>query len=212
MQDAVLDIDQWYVDCGQHVFLYGPSGSGKSTLLNILAGILKPQRGRVNLLGEDLAALSSRKRDQFRAQHIGVIFQQFNLVPYLSVLENILLAAHFANKPTIDVRQRAITLLRLLNLSDDLLGQRADTLSVGQQQRVAIVRALINQPEILIADEPTSALDSDTRDQFIQLLLDCVTESGTTLIFVSHDKSLMSHFNQTLNLRELNQSNFCNAA
>ena len=205
LQNAVLRIDSWHVARGQKLFLYGPSGSGKSTLLNVLAGIVRPQEGSVRLLDQSFSELSARKRDQFRARHIGVVFQQFNLVPYLSVLENIFLAAHFAKKTKAEVEQRANEFLRRLALEPSLMMQRADSLSVGQQQRVAIVRALINQPEILIADEPTSALDSDSRDQFIQLLLDCVSESETTLVFVSHDKSLMPHFSDSLDLAVLNQ-------
>lgn len=206
-----MRIDSWRVESGQKVFLYGPSGSGKSTLLNVLAGIVRPQQGSVRLLNQDFSQLSARKRDQFRARHIGVVFQQFNLVPYLSVLDNILLAAHFANKPKSEVEQRAREFLHRLALEPNSLAQRADSLSVGQQQRIAIVRALINSPEILIADEPTSALDSDTRDHFMELLLDCISESGTTLVFVSHDRSLMSHFSNTLNLLELNQTGDSNA-
>ena len=208
---SVLNIPAWEVKEGEHVFLYGPSGSGKSTLLNILAGILQPRQGEVRLLGEPFSALSARKRDQFRARHIGVVFQQFNLVPYLSVLDNILLAAHFGGRmvtagkwTSADVQRRTESLLGRLALPTALLDQRADALSVGQQQRVAIVRALINDPEIVIADEPTSALDSDARDQFIDLLLECVGEGKRTLIFVSHDRSLASHFSESVDLQSLN--------
>ncbi|GAA3953359.1 ABC transporter ATP-binding protein [Allohahella marinimesophila] len=216
---SVLSIPAWHVEEGEHVFLYGPSGSGKSTLLNILAGILKPLSGTVELLGSPFSALSARKRDEFRARHIGVVFQQFNLVPYLSVLDNILLAAHFGSRKTpegrrssADVQARAEALLARLSLDKSLLHQRADALSVGQQQRVAIVRALINDPELVIADEPTSALDSDARDQFIDLLLECVGDGKRALIFVSHDRSLASHFSTSVDLQTLNQKAHVHAA
>lgn len=216
---SVLSIPDWQVKEGEHVFLYGPSGSGKSTLLNILAGILQPLQGEVRLLGEQFSSLSARRRDQFRARHIGVVFQQFNLVPYLSVLDNILLAAHFGARTTpagkqtsVDVKNRAEALLSRLALPAALLRQRADALSVGQQQRVAIVRALINDPELVIADEPTSALDSDARDQFIDLLLECVDDSKRTFIFVSHDRSLAGHFSSSVDLQSLNQKAHSHAA
>tara|TARA_R100000306_G_scaffold47172_2_gene44965 strand:+ start:26836 stop:27540 length:705 start_codon:yes stop_codon:yes gene_type:complete len=216
---SVLSIPAWTVEEGEHVFLYGPSGSGKSTLLNILAGILQPTQGEVRLLDEAFSSLSARRRDEFRARHIGVVFQQFNLVPYLSVLDNILLAAHFGERKTAsgkrtsaDVQGRAENLLARLALSTSLLHQRADALSVGQQQRVAIVRALINDPELVIADEPTSALDSDARDQFIDLLLECMGEGRRTLVFVSHERSLAAHFSASVDLQSLNQKAHINAA
>lgn len=199
---CVIAINRWHIEQGQHVFLYGPSGSGKSTLLNLLAGILSPQEGEIRLLGQPFSALSSRQRDRFRARHIGVVFQQFNLVPFLSVMENIALAAHFGGKNNKAVINRAEELLEKLSLDPYLLRQRADSLSVGQQQRVAIVRALINSPEILIADEPSSALDSDTRDQFMAVLRECATDS--TLIFVSHDRALANHFSHSADLSKLN--------
>jgi len=203
-EDAILRIDSWQLECGQHLFLYGPSGSGKSTLLNLLSGILTPQRGSVSLLGQPFSSLSSRKRDRFRALHIGVVFQQFNLVPYLSVLDNVRLAARFGKLPAALVTTRVKTLFERLLLDSTLLDRRADTLSVGQQQRVAIARSLINGPEILIADEPTSALDSDARDNFIGLLLECAALYKSTLIFVSHDRALARHFSGSADLCLLN--------
>lgn len=199
----LLHIDHWHVARGQHVFLYGPSGSGKSTLLNLLAGILSPQQGTINLLGQPFSSMAARKRDAFRAQHIGVVFQEFNLIPFLTVLENIEIAAHFAQKNAqTDLRTRAETIFSRLRLDPKHLHQRADKLSVGQRQRVSIARALINSPELLIADEPTSALDSDNRDEFMQLLLDTANASASTVIFVSHDKTLQTHFDRTQDVRE----------
>ncbi|MBT1065564.1 ABC transporter ATP-binding protein [Bowmanella sp. Y26] len=198
----LLNIQHWQVDKGQRVFLYGPSGSGKSTLLNLLSGILKPQQGKISLLGQDITALSAGKRDRFRARHIGMIFQQFNLLPYLSVQENIELAWNFGGNGERDQGFLAHMLERL-ELHEALLARRASNLSVGQQQRVAVARALLNKPEIIIADEPTSALDSDLRDQFLHLLLGCVEETKATVVFVSHDKTLKDYFDIHQDLRAL---------
>lgn len=200
---ALLDIPNWQVLRGEQVFLYGPSGSGKSTLLNLLGGVLRPERGQIRLLNTNMGELSSRRRDRFRARHIGIVFQQFNLIPYLSVIDNILLAAHFSSD-TRDAKQRASELFERLHLPAVLLARRADLLSVGQQQRVAIARALINGPELLIADEPSSALDSDARDRFMTLLLQVCQLNQSTLVFVSHDRSLDKHFQKTVDLANIN--------
>lgn len=207
--ETVLHIDDWHVPQHSQTFLYGPSGSGKSTLLNLLCGILTPQRGEIELLGQSFSGLSSRQRDQFRAKHIGVVFQEFNLIPFLTVTENITLATHFAAKQpqNTHVGERAKAIFARLKLSEKLLSQRADQLSVGQRQRVSIARALINQPEILIADEPTSALDSDNRDEFMHLLLETAENSDCTVLFVSHDRGLQSHFSHAQNLAELLKTN-----
>lgn len=200
-----LKIENWQVQHGSHVFLYGESGSGKTTLLNLIAGILSPQAGEVKLLGQTFSDLSARKRDQFRARHIGVVFQQFNLIPYLTVLQNIMAAGYFAKKSA-DIERRAIQILTELKLPSHILQQQANQLSVGQQQRVAIARALINQPELLIVDEPTSALDEAARDTFMQILLDICQTKLTTLLFVSHDMSLKRYFSSVIDIHSLKQS------
>ncbi len=198
-----INIEQWCINKGQRIFLYGRSGSGKSTLLNILAGILQPEHGSVDILGKDLVQMSQHQKDRFRAQHIGVIFQQFNLIPYMTVSENIQLSQYFANtKPS---KERISLLLNQLGLDDSLLDQQASQLSVGQQQRVAVARALYHQPEIIIADEPTSALDAETRDEFIRLLLEQAQANNSTILFVSHDKSLQKHFDHVVDLQHINQ-------
>lgn len=204
MQPVILDIPEWQVARGDRVFLKGPSGSGKSTLLNLLAGILIANKGTIEILGQDLSTLSARKRDRFRAAHIGIVFQQFNLIHYLSVLDNIRLAAHFGKKNIPDIDLTAKRLFDALGLDNTLITKKASDLSVGQQQRVAIARALINAPEILIVDEPTSALDSDTRDAFMNILLEISQTQGNTLIFVSHDTALTPHFHHVVNLIEIN--------
>lgn len=198
----LLDIENLLIARGEHIFLYGPSGSGKSSLLNILAGINLPQQGDVEILGQSMTALSSRQRDQFRARHMGIIFQQFNLISYLSVLDNLLLRAEFSRQPKSEAKQKAQELLFSLGLTE-LTNKAAQYLSVGQQQRVAVARALMNSPDIIIADEPTSALDSDNRDAFIKLLFKNAEAGGSTIIFVSHDKSLSHFFSRSLDITSL---------
>lgn len=200
---VILDIASLIINKGEKIFIYGPSGSGKTSLLNVLAGISEPQIGKVNLLGINLDEISARERDQFRADNIGVIFQQFNLLPYLSVLDNVLLRAQFSNnKSAHNLNQQAKQLLKSIGMSA-YESTRASLLSVGQQQRVAIARALLGSPQIIIADEPTSALDEDTRDEFIHLLMSHCEATKTTLVFVSHDRQLQCHFDRVIDIREL---------
>ena len=208
-----LAIDRLHIDAGRSVFLHGPSGSGKSTLLGLLAGVLLPTQGHVALRGQDWAALSGARRDAFRADHVGYVFQQFNLLPYLSVRDNVLLPCRFSARR----RQRAQAaagspgaaaeaLLAQVGLGTALWARPASMLSVGQQQRVAAARALIGQPELVIADEPTSALDAALRDSFMALLLQQCRASGSTLVFVSHDERLAGQFDEQLALATLNRA------
>lgn len=174
----VLNIASLLINRGERVFLRGPSGSGKSTLLNLLAGVTLPQSGVLKVLGQDMTALGSAQRDHFRAHHIGFIFQMFNLIPYLSVVENVILPCRFSSKRKHKVlgqgdslEDEAIRLLGHLDMADnEVLHKPVNELSVGQQQRVAAARALIGSPELVIADEPTSSLDADRRAAFIDLL------------------------------------------
>ena len=200
----VLEIPQWSVQSGEQVFLHGPSGAGKSTLLNLLAGILLPSAGTIEILGKPLNTMSGGQRDKWRARHIGVVFQQFNLIPYLDAVDNIKLAARFGN--TSNAGERACELLNILGIEGSLHHQPAARLSIGQQQRVAIGRALINQPELLIVDEPTSALDTRNRDTFMALLLDQVQQHQTALVFVSHDLTLAQAFSRAEALNDINQA------
>lgn len=201
----VLIIPNWQIKIQEHVFLYGPSGSGKSTLLNLLSGIIHPKQGTIELLGTDFTALSARKKDQFRAKNIGVVFQEFNLIPYLSLRENLSLTGHFASVDKNTLNASADDMFSQLDLSPSLLSAPAHALSVGQRQRVAIARALVTKPPLLIADEPTSALDTGRRNEFMELLLNVANTHETTVIFVSHDMSLSSFFTQTVNLTDINQ-------
>ncbi|XOV78097.1 MAG: ABC transporter ATP-binding protein [Aestuariibacter sp.] len=198
-------VPEWKVSQGQRVFLHGESGSGKTTLLNLLAGVLAPNQGSIELSGCSFSSLSARKRDKFRAQHIGVVFQQFNLIPYLSVVKNIELAVYFNHSHQRDVEVAAAELISALKLPSVALHQSAGTLSVGQQQRVAIARALVNQPELLLVDEPTSALDASARDAFMQILIEMCENTGTTLVFVSHDMQLQQYFETSVEMSALCQ-------
>ena len=185
------------------LFLQGPSGSGKSTLLNLIGGVLTPQAGRIDLLGQRFSMLPAAQRDAFRADHIGFIFQQFNLIPYLSVIDNVLLPCRFSARRAAqagDALVAATTLLDRLDIAPELHTRPAHALSVGQQQRVAAARALIGKPEILIADEPTSALDAPRQAAFVDLLLAEARANRSALIFVSHDLRLATHFDGMLEL------------
>ncbi len=205
-----LAIDALDLPAGRTVFLHGPSGCGKSTLLGLMAGVLQAREGTVSLLGQDWAALPAGRRDQRRADHVGVIFQQFNLLPYLSVLDNVLLPTRFSARRATRCEDRpaasASALLQRVGLGEALHGRRADALSVGQQQRVAAARALIGRPDLVIADEPTSALDAALRDGFMDLLLSECTAAGSTLVFVSHDERLAARFDERLSLPQLNRA------
>ena len=200
-----LSLPELTLPQGQHLFIQGASGSGKTTLLNLLAGIITPKQGEIKLGGEPFSSLSPAKRDTMRARKIGVVFQQLNLISYLSVLDNVLLSGHFAGNARQQSEQRAITLLQSLGLGPELVNQQAAALSVGQQQRVAIARALLTRPALLIADEPTSALDADNRDSFMQVLLEQANACQTTVIFVSHDAGLRRYFSWQLNMGNLAQ-------
>jgi putative ABC transport system ATP-binding protein len=209
--NEVLDISDFQLRGGERLFLRGASGSGKSTLLGIIAGVLEAGSGEVIVLGQDLATLKPAVRDRLRADHLGVIFQMFNLVPYLSVIGNVTLPLRFSPKRRAAISgsedDEARRLLSRLGLTDEtLLARRVSDLSVGQQQRVAAARALIGGPEIVIADEPTSALDADARDQFIDLLSEEARRTGAALLFVSHDAGLASHFDRAVDLGEINRA------
>lgn len=205
-EQPTLDIASFQIQPGEAVFLQGASGSGKSTLLSLLAGTLTTQTGSLEVLDTDLSSLSARQRDHFRASHIGIVFQQFNLLPFLTVGGNLRLAARFAKGTGQDIEARGKQLLESLRLDSGLMERRADQLSVGQQQRVAIARAVINEPELVIADEPTSALDADARDHFIKLLMSIREFSGCTIVFASHDHGLADFFDRKIELAAINRA------
>jgi len=212
-EQPVLRIDSLNIGAGERIFIHGPSGSGKSTLLNLLAGVLVPQRGRLQVLDTALPLLNASARDRFRGDHLGIIFQMFNLVPYLSILENVTLPCRYSARRRLTARQHggvdreAERLLAQLDLTEEVRSRRSVMrLSVGQQQRVAAARALIGRPEVVLADEPTSALDTDRREAFLRLLFrECETE-GATLIFVSHDRTLEPLFHRAIGLPDINEA------
>ncbi len=208
----LLDIASFDLARGERLFVRGASGSGKSTLLGLITGVLRPQSGSIEVLGHRLNEMTAAERDHFRAHHFGIIFQQFNLIPYLSVIENVTLPCQFS-----DLRRRksvsrsgnpgeeALRLLEHLDMADSLvINKPVNELSVGQQQRVAAARALIGSPEILIADEPTSSMDADRRAAFIELLFRECEETGSTLLFVSHDQGLQEPFDRAIELNRVN--------
>jgi putative ABC transport system ATP-binding protein len=205
----ILDIESLTVPAGERVFLHGPSGSGKTTLLGILAGVLRASSGEVRILGTDLTRLSGGRRDAFRGEHLGYIFQMFNLIPYLTALDNITLPCRISQARRARVQgsleAEARRLARGLEI-EDLLASPPGELSVGQQQRVAAARSLMGRPDLVVADEPTSALDADRRDAFLNLLFDSCREGGTTLLFVSHDRGLEGRFDRAISLPEVNRA------
>ncbi len=211
---TVIQIARIEVTVGTRVLLHGPSGCGKSTLLNLMAGTLQPWHGRIAVLGTEAAALPARQRDRWRGENLGFIFQQFNLLPFLSVLDNVLLPCRFAPARATRARAQAgslndaaMTLLEPLGLAGAGIWRRkAGELSVGQQQRVAAARALIGSPPVILADEPTSALDAASQLDFLDLLFEQCRRVGTTLVVVSHDLRLAERFDRCIDLPAHNQA------
>jgi putative ABC transport system ATP-binding protein len=205
----LLRIDALKICAGERVFLFGDSGSGKSTLLGLVAGIHLPVRGRVTVLGHDTRALSGSARDRLRGAQMGFVFQQFNLINYLSVLDNVVLPLAFsaARRQRLGGleagRREARGLLSRLGLEEALAARTPAQLSVGQQQRVAVARALLGAPALVICDEPTSALDKDARDSFLAVLTEQCARVQATLLFVSHDRDLAAHFSRHIDMRAL---------
>lgn len=207
----VLEIPTFKIQKGEKVFLYGPSGYGKTTLLEIIAGVIVPQSGEVKILNQDLVKMTSSERDQFRSNHLGYIFQSFNLIPYLSVIENICLPLSLSSQKRFKVSktqevEKALELCRSLNI-EEIAMRKTSELSVGQQQRVAAARAILGSPELILADEPTSSLDFDHREKFIQLLFKLCEQHKISVLFVSHDRSLQNLFDRSLSLLEINKAN-----
>ncbi len=201
--ENLLSIDHFSMQKSERIFLYGPSGSGKSTFLNLIGGILSPVSGEIKVCGEDLTKMSARSRDHLRGSKLGIIFQQFNLLSHLSALENIMLPGLFHKIPYI--KEHAQELISALGL-EAIAHQKASTLSLGQQQRVAAARALVSKPQLILADEPTSSLDDENTQRFLEGLFSLAASEKTSVLFVSHDKSLASSFDRSLSLSELGGS------
>jgi putative ABC transport system ATP-binding protein len=205
-----IEIDAFVLNRGERVLLLGPSGSGKSTLLSLLAGISTPDAGRITVLGQDLAGLRAAARDRFRADHFGIIFQMFNLLPYGSLIDNVTLPLNFSRirrarvEAGSGIEKTAVLLLETLGIDGEMIrGGDTRELSVGQQQRVAAARALIGSPEIIVADEPTSALDRDAQGKFLHLLFSAARASSASIVMVSHDHTLAPLFDRVVNLTDI---------
>lgn len=210
---TLLHVASLVVNPGERVLIIGRSGSGKTTLLNLIAGVIRADAGELLVLGRDQTSSSAAERDRWRADHIGLIFQQFNLLPYLNLLDNVTLPCEFSQRRAEQVRAQggvvaaARVLLAAFGLDEQSLAARSvDRLSVGQQQRVAAARALIGAPDLVIADEPTSALDELARDEFFKVLFEVCSANQASILCVSHDRSIASQFDRVLHIAD-NQLN-----
>ncbi len=207
-QEPLFSIDSLDLNKGEKLFIHGPSGCGKTTLLNLIAGVLKPTKGEVVVLGNKLFSQKQKDRDLYRVNHMGIIFQQFNLIPYLNVYENVELPCLFSfrRREMLSIQKtnsykETMRLLSALGLkNEEIVTKNVTELSTGQQQRVAAARALIGSPEIIIADEPTSALDQDSKKGFLELLFDEIKRCNSSLLFVSHDLTLAPLFDRSISL------------
>lgn len=206
-QKIAFELSELAIKKGEHSLILGSSGCGKSTLLNLMAASLTPHEGQIEILGQDLSKLTALQKDSFRAEHMGIIFQQFNLLPFADVYTNIALALRFSalrRKKLDDVKEEIKKILNKLQLDEEaILYKKAGQLSVGQQQRVAAARALLGSPPLILADEPTSALDDEATSSFIQLIFDIASSQGSTIIMVSHNKGLKKYFEKIVNLEHI---------
>ena len=205
-KDFKIFIPELKISEGEKVLLLGESGSGKTTLLSLVSGFLSPISGDIYLNEKNINSLSARSRDQYRSDNIGIIFQQFNLLPYANVIDNIILPLYFSKvraSKIINQKETAINLCKSLRLPDTVTRMQANNLSVGQQQRVAVARALIGNPSLVIADEPTSSLDSDAQNIFLDLMFAQIEKNNSSLLMVSHDTSLSSYFDRVIDINEI---------
>jgi len=205
-KDFKIFIPELKISEGEKVLLLGESGSGKTTLLSLVSGFLSPISGDIYLNEKNINSLSARSRDQYRSDNIGIIFQQFNLLPYANVIDNVILPLYFSKvraSKIINQKETAVNLCKSLRLPDTVTDMQANNLSVGQQQRVAVARALIGNPSLVIADEPTSSLDSDAQNIFLDLMFAQIEKNNSTLLMVSHDTSLSSYFDRVIDINEI---------
>ena len=204
--DFKIHVPKFIMEQGEKVLLLGASGSGKTTLLSLICGFLKPISGDIYLNNQRINDLNANKRDQYRSDNIGIIFQQFNLLPYAGVIDNIILPLYFSKIRANNVknqRETAFNICKSLRLPDSIKDMQASKLSVGQQQRVAVARALIGKPSLIIADEPTSSLDNDAQKNFLELMFKQIQENSSSLLMVSHDTSLSSYFDRVIDINDI---------
>ena len=200
---AVLDVDRFVLDEREQVALTGQSGSGKSTLLHVISGIMRPDTGRVRVCGTEITRLGEAAADRHRADTLGLVFQQFNLLPGFTALENVLVAMAFGSgKPD---RWRAADLLSSVGLGHRL-DHKPGELSIGQQQRVAVARALANRPRVVLADEPTASIDTAHQEQVIDLLTTTCAEHDVALLVVTHSPEVAARFPKRLRLEDFNRA------
>lgn len=191
-----LNVPELSIAEGEHVAIVGPSGSGKTTLLNLIAGILVPSSGSVRVDGQDVSAMNDRDRRRFRLANIGMVFQGVELIDYMNVHDNVMLPFQLDRS----LRERATGCDELLNVVglDGLQRRKASQLSVGEQQRVGLCRALVAQPSLVLADEPTSALDADNATKVADYMMKMTRDAGTTLVMLTHDKTLLPRFDRVI--------------
>jgi putative ABC transport system ATP-binding protein len=200
---VVLDVERFEVAAGEQLALMGPSGCGKTTLLHAIAGILKPDAGSIRIAGVEITGLPEASRDRFRARHLGYVFQTFNLLPAFTALENVLLGMAFASG-RVD-RSRAVRLLERVGLARRVTHRPAQ-MSVGEQQRVAVARALANRPQLLLADEPTANVDVRHQQQIIDLIRETCREEDVALVLVTHAPQVAEQFSRIERLETLNRA------
>jgi putative ABC transport system ATP-binding protein len=201
-QQRIVNVPEFSLDAGAQLALAGESGSGKTTFLNLIAGILKPDAGTIDFNGERISELSEPLRDRFRAQNIGYIFQTFNLLQGYTCLENVLLGMSFGHGAD---RVFAENLLKRVGLGDRL-HHRPNQLSTGQQQRVAVARALANKPKLVLADEPTGNLDRNNSRAALALIREACRDNGAALLLVSHDAEVLGQFENVQDFSKINQA------
>lgn len=196
-----LAIDELLIDPNEPTAIIGPSGSGKTTLLRLIAGVLRPSKGAVRVLGKTVSDMADTQARAFRIQNIGLVFQEFELVDYLNARDNILLPFRVSSSLTLDnaARQRVDELAEATGITH-LLDSRPEQLSQGERQRVAICRALVTRPRLVLADEPTGSLDPDNQKRIVELLRDTAAQAGAGLVMVTHDHELLSYFGRVIDL------------
>jgi putative ABC transport system ATP-binding protein len=197
-----LSVDELSISAGERVALIGPSGCGKTTLALLCVGIVRPDSGEIRTLNAALSECNEKELRRLRLQRVGFVFQQFELLEYLTALENVLLPARLAGPLTDATRRKAGSLAERAGVAHRM-AQRPGSLSQGERQRVAICRTLMNDPSLIVADEPTGNLDPDTTERVMELLIDEVADRACTFVMVTHDHSLLTYFDRTIDCRQL---------